>query len=69
MGRATSLTRKQKECVSAHYLKADDWLLVAEWTFYYKIIHKTTKKIRYIDKFIKQRRKNNDCCRFKQNDN
>lgn len=45
------LTRSQKECLSAHYLNADNWMLVEETDFYLKIINKQTGKIRSVDKF------------------
>ena len=45
------LTRSQKECLSAHYLNADNWMLVEETEFYLKIINKQTGKIMSVDKF------------------
>ncbi len=45
------LTRSQKECLSAHYLNAGNWMLVEETEFYLKIINKQTGKIRSVDKF------------------
>lgn len=45
------LTRSQKECLSAHYLNAENWMLVEETDFYLKIINKQTRKIRSVDKF------------------
>lgn len=45
------LTRNQKKCLSAHYLNADDWMLVEETEFYLKIINKQTGKVRSVDKF------------------
>lgn len=45
------LTRSQKECLSAHYLNANDWMLVEETEFYLKIINKQTRKVRNVDKF------------------
>lgn len=45
------LTRQQKECLSAHYLNADNWMLVEETDFYLKIINKHTGKVRNADKF------------------
>lgn len=47
------LTRTQKEIVSSHGLKADEWALVEETEFYYKLIHKTTKKTKITDKFMR----------------
>ena len=38
MKQPKKLTREQKECLSAHCLKADEWMLVAETEFYLKII-------------------------------
>ena len=45
------LTRSQKECLSAHYLNAGNWMLVEETEFYLKIINKQTGKVRNVDKF------------------
>lgn len=45
------LTRSQKECLSAHYLNAENWMLVEETDFYLKIINKHTGKVRSVDKF------------------
>lgn len=56
MKRAKRLTRNQKECLSAHHLKADDWQLVSESEFYYKVIHKETKQIKTLDKFRREKR-------------
>lgn len=50
------LTRSQKECLSAHNLKPDDWMLADETNFYLKVVNKHTldkpvKEIRFLDKF------------------
>ena len=37
--------------MSAHYLNADNWMLVEETEFYLKIINKQTGKVRSVDKF------------------
>lgn len=55
MKQPKKLTRDQKCCVSAHYLNANDWMLVDETEFYYKIINKNTGVIKSIDKFRKVR--------------
>ena len=44
------LTRAQKECLSAHYLNAKEWMLVEETEFYLKIIKKSDGKIKRVDK-------------------
>lgn len=49
------LTRLQKEAVSAAYLNASEWMLVEETEFYLKIIGKTTKKRKIVDKFKRMR--------------
>lgn len=49
------LTRNQKKCLSAHYLSAEDWMLVEETDFYLKVINKRTGKMRFVDKFIRGR--------------
>lgn len=51
MKQAKKLTRQQKECVSAHGLIADNWMLVEETEFYYKIINKQTGTRKSVDKF------------------
>lgn len=56
MKRGKRLTRAQKECLSAHRLKADDFQLVSESEFYYKVIHKETKQIKTLDKFRRVKR-------------
>lgn len=50
-----SLTREQKECVRSHYLNPNKWSLVEEMEFYLKIINKDTGKIKFIDKFKKEK--------------
>lgn len=49
------LTRDQKECLSAHYLNADEWMLVEETDFYYRIINKRTNLIKSVDKFRRRK--------------
>lgn len=56
MKQPKKLTREQKECISAHFLKADEWMLVEETEFYLKIIHKTTNKQKMVDKFRRKQR-------------
>ena len=46
--------RWQKECLSAHYLKSDDWLIEEETDFYLKIVNKKTGKKKQIDKFLRR---------------
>lgn len=55
MKQPKKLTRKQKCCLSAHYLNWKDWMLVEETEFYYKIINKNTGAIKSVDKFRKWR--------------
>ncbi len=47
------LTREQKECVSAHHLNANNWMLAKETEFYLKIVNKQTGTSRSVDKFIR----------------
>ena len=49
--------RWQKECMTAHYLKADDWLVEEETEFYLKIINRNTEKRKSIDKFRREKRR------------
>lgn len=51
MKQPKKLTRAQKECLSAHYLNPDHWMLVEETEFYLRVIKKGTKTIRSLDKF------------------
>lgn len=51
MKQPKKLTGSQKECLSAHHLKADNWMLVEETDFYLKIINKETGKRKSVDKF------------------
>lgn len=51
MKQPKKLTRDQKKCLSAHHLNADEWMLVTETEFYYRIINKKTGVIKIIDRF------------------
>ena len=52
MPRLENLNRKQKEAACAAGICAvDNWALVEETEFYMRIIHKTLKKIRRIDRY------------------
>ncbi len=53
MKRAKRLSRRQKECLTAHYLDASKWMLVEETEFYLKVIHKETGARKTLDKFRK----------------
>lgn len=53
MKQPKKLTRNQKQCVAAHMLNPDNWMLVEETEFYFHIINKETKRTRMIDKFRK----------------
>lgn len=55
MKRPKSLTKEQKEIVSAHNLNLNDWLFVKETDFHIKVINKDMVRFRYLDKFIKKR--------------
>lgn len=50
------LTRKQKICLSVKCIDADEWMLIEETEFCYKLIHKKTGKIEIILKFKKEKR-------------
>lgn len=52
MKQPKKLTRKQKEAVLAYGYNPDNWMLVEEMEFYIKIIHKESKRIKMIDKFL-----------------
>ena len=55
MKQPKKLTRKQKECLSAHHLNAKNWMLLKETEFYLYIINKTTGKKRTVDKHVRVR--------------
>ena len=57
MKQPKKLTRNQKECLSAHHLNAENWMLVEETEFYLKIINKQTGVKKMVDKFITMRNK------------
>lgn len=57
MKQAKRPTRQQKECLSAHHLNADNWMLVEETDFYLKIINKQTGTRKSVDKFLRERRR------------
>ena len=54
MKQPKKLTLEQKKAVSAHYLNANEWMLVEETEFYLNIIHKVTGKKKTIDKFKRE---------------
>lgn len=51
MKKLKELTKKQKICVAAHKLNPNNWLLVKETEFYYKIAHRTTNKVLWLCKY------------------
>lgn len=57
MKQPKKLTRQQKECLSAHHLNADNWMLVEETEFYLKIINKQAGTRKSVDKFRREVRK------------
>ena len=58
MKRPKAIPRKFKDCLSAYYLNPVQWLLVEEWDFYIKIVHRDNpKKFRYLDKYRQEMRK------------
>ncbi len=44
-----------EKCLSAHYLKPDNWILIEETEFYLKIINKATGARKSVDKFTRLR--------------
>lgn len=54
MKQPSRLTRRQKECLTAHHLNSQDWMLIEETDFYLKIINKQTEKRKSVDKFIRK---------------
>ena len=55
MKQPKKLTRTQKEIVSNHGLKIDEWALVEETEFYYKLINKTSGVRKSVDKFRRKK--------------
>lgn len=51
MKQPKSLTREQKSCAMAHGLNPQDWALIDETEFCFRIIHKEKGTIKLIDKF------------------
>lgn len=56
MKQAKKLTRRQKECLSAHGINWKDWLYVDETDFCYRVINKKTNAIKRVDKFVRNER-------------
>ena len=59
MKQPKKLTRVQKQCLSAHNLIADNWMLIEETDFYLKIINKKTGTKKSVDKFTRKRKTGN----------
>lgn len=57
MKQPKKLTRPQKECADAHGLKAEEWDLIEETDFYYRIVNKRTGIVKSIDKFRREKRR------------
>ena len=55
MKQPKKLTRTQKEVVANHGLKPDEWSLVEETEFYYKLVNKETGIVKSVDKFRRKR--------------
>lgn len=51
MKQPKKFTLNQKKCLMAHGLNPNDYMLVSETEFSYRIIHKEKKTIKMIDKF------------------
>lgn len=51
MKQPKKLTREQKISVSYTGLNAKNWMLLEQTEFYLKIIHKTSGKIRRVDRY------------------
>lgn len=50
------LTRKQKECLSAHMVNWHNWSFVEETDFSYRMVNKKTGAIKSFDKFTRRKR-------------
>lgn len=57
MKQLKKLSRWQKECLSAHHLNAEHWMLAEETEFYLKIANKQTGTKRSVDKFRREARR------------
>lgn len=51
MKQAKKLTRRHKEVLTAHHMKADEWSLVRESELYLYVVHKTTGQIKAVGKY------------------
>ncbi len=51
MKQPKKLTREQKIAVSANGLNPDNWMLIEQTEFYLKIIHKSSEKIRRVNRY------------------
>lgn len=51
MSRLKSLTREQKEAVSASGFLPDNWMLEKQTEFYLKIVHRVTNVHRTVDRY------------------
>ena len=52
MKQPKKLTKKQKMCISAHYMNPKEWMLVEEIGSYLKVINKETGKTKFVDKHV-----------------
>lgn len=50
-------TRRQKECLTSHYMNAKEWFVCGETEFYLKIINRYNGQKKTIDKFVRNPRR------------
>jgi hypothetical protein len=51
MKQPKKLTLEQKKAVSAYRLNPKDWMLVEDMGTYLKIVHKTNRNVKFVDKY------------------
>ncbi|MEY8331242.1 hypothetical protein AALB81_18290 [Lachnospiraceae bacterium 48-33] len=51
MKQPKKLTLEQKKAVSAYHLNPKNWMLVEDMGTYLKIVHKTSKNVKFVDKY------------------
>lgn len=53
MKQPKKLTPEQRKAVSAYYLNPKNWMLVRDMGTYLKIIHKTSRRVKFVDKYVR----------------
>ncbi|MCI8719094.1 MAG: hypothetical protein K1W19_13585 [Lachnospiraceae bacterium] len=51
MKQPKKLTLEQKKAVSTYHLNPKNWMLVEDMGAYLKIVHKTSRNVKFVDKY------------------